>query len=87
MTKNQRNKKGIFGHFDEFLELGKKKWQNKRLRSLPPYKNHLEEFAEKTKFRVEYDSLDKKFLKRLIDFYFDDKKYINSYVRKNVRFI
>lgn len=87
LTKNQRSKKGFFGHFDEFIELGRKKWQNNTVKKFITIKNHLEEFAEKTKFHMDYDTLDKKFLERLTDFYFDDKKYINSYVRKNIRFI
>jgi integrase len=87
MTKNQRSKKGFFGHFDEFIEAGRKKWQNSTVKKFTTIKNHLEEFAEKTKFRMDYDALDKKFLERLMDFYFDEKKYLNSYVRKNVKFI
>jgi hypothetical protein len=50
-------------------------------------KNHLLAFAEKKKYRVDFDTLDKKFVERLIDYYFEEKKYINSYVRKNVKFI
>jgi integrase len=87
MSKNQHSKKGFFAHFDEFIEQGKKKWQNNTVKKFTTIKNHLEEFSEKTRFRMEYDALDKKFLQQLIDYYFDEKKYINSYVRKNVRFI
>ena len=87
MSKNQHSAKGFFDHFDEFIEQGKKKWQNNTVKKFTTIKNHLEEFAEKTKFRMEYDALDGKFLDRLLDFYFNDKKYINTYVRKNIRFI
>jgi integrase len=87
LNKNQRSARGFFDHFDEFIAQGRKKWQNTTVKKFTTMKNHLLAFAEKKKYRVDFDTLDKKFVERLIDYYFEEKKYINSYVRKNVKFI
>jgi hypothetical protein len=51
-------------------------------------KNHLQTIATEQRIKIDYDSLDADFFEKLLDFYFDPQRnYINSYVRKNIKFI
>jgi integrase len=87
LRKNQHSAKGLLNHFTEFIEQGKKKWQNSTVKKFNTIKNQLTDLSEKKRVRVEYDSLTQVFLDKLLDFYFEDKKFINTHVRKNLRFI
>jgi integrase len=88
LKKNQESDKGFFEHMDTFIELGKKKWQSGTVTKFTTMKNHLQDMAKEYRLRIGYDGLDADFFERLLDYYFDPKRdYINSYVRKNIKFI
>ncbi|MBC8319083.1 MAG: tyrosine-type recombinase/integrase [Bacteroidetes bacterium] len=87
LRRNQRSANGFFDLMDDFIEQGKKKWQPGTVTKFKTIKNHLKDFGEKKRIKVEFDQLDNNFFDKLIDFYFEDNKFINSYVRKNIMFI
>ncbi len=91
LKKNQRSESGFFDRFDEFIEQGKKKWQPGTVKKFTTMKNHLKEFGEKKQVSVGFDQLNDKFFDKFMDFYFEDteerKGYINTYARKNIKFI
>jgi len=87
LKRNQKSSNGLFDSFDEFIEQGRKKWQPGTVTKFLTIKAHLKEFGEKKRVRVEFDELDANFFEKLIDFYFDSKGFINTYVRKNIQFI
>jgi len=95
LKKNQKSESGFFDRFDEFIEVGKKKWQPGTVKKFITMKNHLKEFGERRKVSVGFDQLNDKFFDKFLDYYFEDtnekdgekKGYLNSYVRKNIKFI
>ncbi|MCX6280692.1 MAG: tyrosine-type recombinase/integrase [Bacteroidetes bacterium] len=87
LGKNQQSVLTFFPCFDEYIEENKKVWASGTVTKFETIKSHLEEFGKKTHIALSFDGMDETFFKKLIDFYFDDKKFINSYVRKNLSFI
>ena len=82
-----KSKTGFFDYYDKFTEDAKKKCTDGTITKYNTIKNHLEEFAKDKQYKIEFDTLNEIFLNKFLDFYFDDKKFINSYVRKNLAFI
>jgi site-specific recombinase XerD len=87
LKRNQRSATGFFDLMEEFINQGKKKWQPGTVTKFTTIKNHLKEFGEKKRIKVEFDQLDANFFDKLMDFYFDNNMFINPYVRKNIQFI
>lgn len=79
----------FFEVFDTYIEEGTKKWQIGTVKKFKTLKVHLEEFGRKKRIKVTFAQLDQAFFNKLLDYYFDDPDtgYINTYVRKNVKFI
>jgi integrase len=88
IRKNKQSEKGFFDHLEKFIEQGEKKWQPGTVTKFKTMKAHLEAFSKEKKIKVDYENLDADFFEKFLDFYFDPKRnYINSYVRKNIKFI
>lgn len=87
LKRNQKSANGFFDFFEEFIEQGRKKWQPGTVTKFTTIKKHLKEFGEKKRVKVEFDQLDANFFDKLLDYYFEDNKFINPYVRKNIQFI
>ena len=79
----------FFSLLDDYITEGKKKWQPSTVKKFTTLKHHLKTFSEKKRVKVDFSQLDQAFLAKLLDYYFDDEdtKFINTYVRKNIRFI
>lgn len=87
LKKNQRSANGMLDWFDEYIEQGKKKWQPGTVTKFTTIKSQLKDLGEKRHIRIEFDELNSKFLDKLLDFYFEEKKLRNTTVRKNLQFI
>ena len=88
LKKNKQSDKGFFDHMDQFIEQGKKKWQTGTIAKFTTLKNHLQAMATEYRLRIDYNDLGEDFFNKLLDFYFDPKRnFVNSYVRKNIKFI
>jgi integrase len=87
LKKNQHSENGLMDWLDEYIEQGKKKWQNSTVKKFTTIKNHLKELSEKKHVKVEFDELNATFFEKLVDFYFEERKFRNTTVRKDIRFI
>ena len=88
LTMNKlKSKTGFFDIYDNFIKDAENKCTPGTITKYTTIKNHLEDFATKQQYKIEFDTLNEVFLSKFLDYYFDDKKFINSYVRKNLSFI
>ncbi|MCX6285258.1 MAG: hypothetical protein NTW31_13605, partial [Bacteroidetes bacterium] len=54
LKKNKQSDKGFFDHMDQFIELGKKKWQDGTVTKFTTMKNHLQTLATENRLKINY---------------------------------
>jgi len=88
LTMNKsKSKSGFFDYYVQFIEESKKYCQPGIITKYITIRNHLLEFAKLKQYKIEFDILNETFLSKFPDYYLDNKKFINSYARKNIKFI
>jgi len=82
-----KSKIGFLDHLDEFIEQGKKRWQLATMKKFLTLKAHLQDFRDKRKIKIEYKEMNDAWFEKYMDYYFEERQFINSHVRKMIRFL
>lgn len=78
-------KKSMFALFDEFIEGSRLKTSIATVKKLKTGRNHLQEFSQKYRISIDFDTLDMPFFHKYVEHFQVNHQHLNTTIAKNIK--